>query len=277
MEQNTSVMPAALHPRGPHRPRLEATAPVPILEARQGGIAEWLESVVYRGYPFAASYVISNLLSFVVIGIAILSGWFVTRTLLPMGGLERLDERSPEWFATHRTPFWNDVTNYTSQVGATVLIVAVLVTSLVFAYRRRWRVAGFLLTAIVVEVTTYRVIAGVVGRERPDVHRLDHLNPNHSFPSGHTAASIAVYGGFTLLLTSRFHNKWLRISLWTIALAIVSAVGASRLYRGDHHPSDLIAGAILGSGALLVAVLATRAGIVASERRPPWDPDGDRE
>jgi len=37
MEQNTSVMPAALHPRGPHRPRLEATAPVPILEAPRHG------------------------------------------------------------------------------------------------------------------------------------------------------------------------------------------------------------------------------------------------
>ena len=212
----------------------------------------------------------------VVAAVVIAIGLLMTRILTP-GPVASWDDSVSRWLARRRTPFWNDVTNYTSQVGATVLIVAVLVTSLVFAYRRRWRVAGFLLTAIVVEVTTYRVIAGVVGRERPDVHRLDHLNPNHSFPSGHTAASIAVYGGFTLLLTSRFHNTWLRISLWTIALAIVSAVGASRLYRGDHHPSDLIAGAILGSGALLVAVLATRAGIVASERRPPWNPDGDRE
>ena len=31
-----------------------ATAPVPILEARKGGYAAWVETLVHRAYPFAA-------------------------------------------------------------------------------------------------------------------------------------------------------------------------------------------------------------------------------
>ncbi len=263
-----AVLPSALPEIEPHRPRDEEdSAPVPILEARRGGYAEWLETVVHRAYPFAASYTVANILSFVVVAIAIASGFLVTKVLLSIGGLQSLDERFPEWFVSQRTPFRDDVSYYMSLVGADILVVIVAATVIVFALRRNWRIAGFLLTAIVVEVTTYRLIAGAVGRSRPDVVQLDNLNPQHSFPSGHVAASVAVYCGIAILLTSRFHNTWFRIAFWTFAIAIPVSVAVSRIYRGEHHPVDVIAGALLGVGALLVSILATRVGIVAAERR----------
>ncbi|HET6873146.1 MAG TPA: phosphatase PAP2 family protein [Acidimicrobiales bacterium] len=36
---------------------------------------------------------------------------------------------------------------------------------------------------------------------------------------------------------------------------LVVCVAASRVYRGDHHPTDALAGAVLGAGALWVAAM----------------------
>src|SRR6185312_13549667 len=132
-----------------------------------------------------------------------------------------------------------------SQVGAGILIGVVAVTVIYFTFRRRWRIAGFLLTAILVEVSTYRLIAGLVARERPDVVKLDNLNNAHSFPSGHVAASVAVYCGLAVLLTSRIHDTRLRLVIWTVAISIPALVAVSRIYRGEHHPVDVIGGALL--------------------------------
>jgi membrane-associated phospholipid phosphatase len=269
-----AVLPSSLPALESDRPRLRATAPVPILEARKGGYAAWLETLVHRAYPFAASYTVANILSFLVVGIGVALGLLATRIVLPIGGLEQADARLPEWMESQRTSFWNDATYWMSQVGATVLIAVVAGTVIFFAFRRRWRIAGFLLTAILVEVTTYRLIAELVSRDRPDVVKLDNLNPAHSFPSGHVAASVAVYCGIALLLTSRFHQRWLRMVIWTVALSIPFLVAVSRIYRGEHHVVDVIGGALLGAGAVLVAVLATRVGIVADERRQARPAEG---
>jgi membrane-associated phospholipid phosphatase len=262
-----AVLPSSLPALEPDRPRAADAAPVPILEARKGGYAAWLETVVHRAYPFAASYTVANILSFLVVGIGVALGLLATKIVLPMGGLEATDDRLPAWMESQRTPFLNDATYWMSQVGAGVLIAVVAGTAIYFAFRRRWRIAGFLLTAIIVEVSTYRLIAGLVARNRPDVVKLDNLNNAHSFPSGHVAASVAVYCGIAVLLTSRFHERWLRLVIWAGAISIPVLVGVSRIYRGEHHPVDVVGGALLGAGAILVAVLATRVGIVADERR----------
>jgi membrane-associated phospholipid phosphatase len=250
------------------RPRLRREADVPVLEARQGGLAEKVESLIHRVYPFLASIVTSYVLSIVLTGVAIAGGLLLMRLLLPIGALGQLDERFPAWLEGQRTPLLDDVSYGASLVGADVLILLVSVSTLAFAFRRHWRMAGFLVAAILVEVSTYRVTAEVVGRERPDVIHLDpQLDPNHSFPSGHVAASVAVYGGLALLLMSRFKSFWFRTGVGALALAIPALVGLSRIYRGEHHPTDVVGGAVLGIGALLIGVFATRTGIVAGERR----------
>jgi len=46
-----AVLPSSLPALEPDRPRLEDSAPVPILEARQGGYAAWLETLVAGNGP----------------------------------------------------------------------------------------------------------------------------------------------------------------------------------------------------------------------------------
>lgn len=61
-----------------------------------------------------------------------------------------------------------------------------------------------------------------------------------SMPSGHTSSAFNVATSLTL-----FYPKWyVAVPAYTWA----SGVAYSRMYLGVHYPSDLIAGAILGSG-----------------------------
>lgn len=49
-----------------------------------------------------------------------------------------------------------------------------------------------------------------------------------------------------------------RRAVWAVAAATAIGVGFSRVHRGLHHPTDVVAGALLGLGCLLVAVVVTR-------------------
>ena len=61
--------------------------------------------------------------------------------------------------------------------------------------------------------------------------------PDSSFPSGHTAGSFAA-----ATVMSHFYPRW-RIPLYAVALG----VGLSRTYLGQHYPSDVGGGALIGT------------------------------
>ena len=93
------------------------------------------------------------------------------------------------------------------------------------------------------------VLKNLVGRLRPcDVNtsiKLLIARPtDFSFPSGHTMSSFAP----AVLLM--FMNK----KIGAVALVLASIIAFSRLYLYVHYPSDVIAGALIGS--ILALVLA---------------------
>jgi membrane-associated phospholipid phosphatase len=152
--------------------------------------------------------------------------------------------------------------------GAPVLPILVAVIGLAFAFARRWRVAAFAVFVLFTESATYAITTLVIHRQRPPVHRLDSLPSNDSYPSGHTAAAVAVYCGLVLLLTSRFTSARFRVPAWTVAVLMGLLVAFSRMYRGMHHPLDVLGGVVVGVGAILVALCACRvAGAAARQRR----------
>lgn len=226
-------------------------------------------SVRFAGHPVVAYLVV------VVIGLAILAamatalGWALETYVLPDHGIGHADEHVNVWLSRHRTPDRNDVSFWLSGIGDVYAIPAlVALTVIVGAVTRNWRVAGFILAAIGVEAATYRIATLVIHRQRPHVPRLDHLPADASYFSGHTAASVAVYCGIALLITRRIRNGWLQTACWVVALIIPALVGFARMYRGMHHPTDVVAGVLVGIGALLVASLATRAGTRAAAAGP---------
>ena len=120
---------------------------------------------------------------------------------------------------------------------------------------------------LLAESATYRITTIVVPRDRPSVHRLEDLPADASYPSGHTAASVAVYSGLVLLLTTRFTSSLSKALAWTGAILLTTFVAFSRMYQGMHHPLDVAGGVLVGIGAILVLLFACRAAGAAAERR----------
>ena len=142
--------------------------------------------------------------------------------------------------------------------GGVVLPIVTATVALACAAFRQWRIAAFAVFALGVEAAAYRVTTLAVHSHRPRVVRLESLPVTASYPSGHTAASIAVYGGLALLLTSRFTNRVFRTLTWSTTVLLVAFVATSRMYRGMHHPLDVAGGVFVGIGALVVVVIACR-------------------
>ena len=100
------------------------------------------------------------------------------------------------WFVTVRTPTLDTVTSIGSDLGSTGVVIGVAVlAAIVLAIGRHWRQIGFLACAMTLEFSVFLLATLLVDRMRPQVPRLDVTPPTSSYPSGHTAAAIVLYGG----------------------------------------------------------------------------------
>ena len=244
-------------------------ARVPVFDARPGGFAERFAGRLHGRHP-ALVFFAAVLAGFAVLGIVGIGLGLLVKDVLLHTGLARTDESTVRSIVAERTPFLTDASTVgTTLGGAPLLPVLVAVIGLVCAVLRRWLIAAFAVFVLVVESATYRVTSLVVPRERPDVKRLEDLPVDASFPSGHTAASIAVYAGLALLVSSRFPRGRLRVLAWAVAVVVPVVVALSRMYRGMHHPLDVAGGLVIGIGALLVLLFACRSAGAAQVARSP--------
>jgi membrane-associated phospholipid phosphatase len=243
---------------------------VPILEARPGGAAQRFAASMEGKHP-AAVFFAAVLAGYVVLAsLAVLLGVLVTDVLVHTGGIGRADEGAVESLVRRRTGFLTDLSSVGSTLGgAPLLPILVGLIGIACAIGRKWRIASFAVLVLLVESATYRIASLVVPRDRPHVARLENLPADESYPSGHTAASLAVYCGLVLLLTSAFPARRWRVGAWMIALLLPVFVAFSRMYRGMHHPLDVGAGALIGIGAVVVLLFACRAAGVAAPVRAP--------
>lgn len=204
----------------------------------------------------------------VLAALAIGLGFLLVDVFLPINAVEQSDEAVTDWFASNRSPALSDASYVGSSIGDIPFIPGlVILTALGAAILRRWRIAAFIVGAILVEVATYRVTSLIVHRDRPDVLRMDQLPVDQSYPSGHVAASVVVYVGLALLISARLSSVRARALLWAVAIALPLIVALSRMYRGMHHPIDASAGVLVGLGSIAIALFATRAAVEAARVR----------
>jgi undecaprenyl-diphosphatase len=122
-------------------------------------------------------------------------------------------------------------------------------------WRRPWVLAG-VLVAVVAADATATVGKALVHRHRPFEHQLGPSERTHSFPSGHAATSFA---GATMLAS--FAPRF-RVAFYVLA----GLIAFSRLYNGDHYPTDVVAGAVVGT---VIALLLLATGRRRSRRGWP--------
>jgi undecaprenyl-diphosphatase len=157
-----------------------------------------------------------------------------------------------------RTPTMNDVTYLLSGLGNTQAIIGamVIVAILLRLASRRWTLSVFLVLAVSAQALVFLLVTLTIDRRRPHVKHLDGSPPTSSFPSGHTGAATALFIASALLVLWYVRKRWVKILAVTVLVAVPLLVAYGRLYRGMHHPTDIVGSYINGLTCVVIAALS---------------------
>lgn len=137
-----------------------------------------------------------------------------------------------------------------------------LVTSIIgffvalsLAWKKHWRLCLHLLAAIVMTIACVASIKFFYYSPRPE--DFIYFDKSTSFPSGHAAFSMVVYGFIAFILAEGMSKDFRRIP-YALSTIVIILVMLSRIYLGAHWLSDVLGSFFLGATILLVAIISYR-------------------
>ena len=143
--------------------------------------------------------------------------------------------------------------------GETVTLLILIIV--LFCYKKEaGKRCGFTMVAASM---WYPMIKNIVMRVRPymahpdriealsvveaDADPMDILQQGYSFPSGHSATAVSMYGS----IAREIRKKW----MWWLAVIVPVLIGLSRFTVGVHYPTDVLAGWLVGLAAVAFSAL----------------------
>jgi undecaprenyl-diphosphatase len=137
------------------------------------------------------------------------------------------------------------LTAITNLGGRAVLFWLITVSAATMLIRRNTQLAVFLVVTGLGALALDPVIKLLVGRIRPMVPTPVATAPGYSFPSGHTLNATVFYGVMLLVFLPIIPPRLRKLAIGLV-IALVLAVGLSRVALGVHYPSDVVGGWLLG-------------------------------
>ncbi|MGK5743254.1 phosphatase PAP2 family protein [Micromonospora sp. URMC 103] len=190
-----------------------------------------------------------------LLSVMVLLGLLITRVFARSWPFTVEDALNRE-LAADRTAGWNGLSLVFSTLASTQMIVLVtaVVALVLRLWLRRWREPLFLCAAVGAQALVFLLTTMAIDRRRPAVEHMDVSPPTSSFPSGHTSAAVALYVGIAVLLALRARSTAAKVGWWALLLLVPVGVAVTRMYRGMHHPSDVVASFL--NGGTCVAIMA---------------------
>ncbi len=144
--------------------------------------------------------------------------------------------------------------------GNSVFLIPLMLAAAIIAIRWRAPLHALAIVAAFVVIDTLVLLGWLVwDRARPTLIADGIASPSfHSFPSGHVAQTITVYGLLTYFWLAAARRRSEQVFGLLVCGGLILIVGLARLGLGTHWPSDLVAGALIGGVWLGVIIFALR-------------------
>lgn len=204
----------------------------------------------------------------------VLLGYLVT-DVLSSSALGRWDADVPRRLVEYRQQDGISESKIITMLSATpTIIVLTVLAAAVFRWMfGRWRESLVVIYAVVGETAIFTATTLFIDRPRPSVPHLDVAPPTSSFPSGHTAAAVCFYGSIAAIVVWHSLKRWVWVAAVMVCAAIPLTIAASRVYRGMHYPTDVLAGALLGAIWLSIVIVYVRGHDAGGRRDAAVDAD----
>ncbi|MDY4362451.1 phosphatase PAP2 family protein [Lactococcus lactis subsp. lactis] len=150
------------------------------------------------------------------------------------------------------TYFFSHMTNIFGDKGG--IIVAVLLALVLYLLLKQKEETIWFAATVVLSLALNTVIKVIIGRERPDIHRLAAFanEAGKSFPSGHSIFATIIFGSIFFICLGKLKNRSSKILLGILCIILIALVMFSRIFVGVHYPSDTIGGFLEGISILLL-------------------------
>ena len=145
--------------------------------------------------------------------------------------------------------------------GPQAYIITLAILLFLLASGLKWEMVTALLSVIGSSLLGLGIKV-LVDRPRPSADLVIVLNQlsDFSFPSGHVLFFTVFFGFMIFLAFTLLKRSWWRTILLIVLGGMVSLIGVSRVYVGQHWASDVMAAYLLGSLWLTLTVLVYRWG-----------------
>lgn len=211
----------------------------------------WLHPKAYLGL-----FGVSGLL----LSIGLLWAFFAIAEDVPeKGRMDQFDAGVVAWLQVHGSERGEAICSVISFIGSPLMVAILVVVAVWLAWRRDWRRCALLAVAAGGGLLLDQVLKAIYQRARP-VSASEFVTSlsSWSFPSGHAMGSLVGYGVLAYLAMAFVRGSTARRWIVGGTIALILAIGLSRIYLGVHFPSDVLGGFIAGSVWLQVCISGYR-------------------
>jgi membrane-associated phospholipid phosphatase len=168
--------------------------------------------------------------------------------------------------------FW--VFYIVSWFGFAAPSVVIEILALLFLWLTRLRLEAVFLALTLLADLLGGILKIVVGRQRPTPNLVNVFQQiqQPSFPSGHTLHYTVFFGFLIFVFATNFKSSWPRNLALIFFAALIVLVGPSRIYLGEHWPTDVLGAYLIGAlflAPLIAVYLWAKAHIIVTVA-PPW-------
>src|SRR6185503_6810287 len=157
--------------------------------------------------------------------------------------ISQLDDSVTNWLTQHGSARSDALFSGISLLGGWALFVAVVAAVAAFGVRKDWRRAATIVVTCGGASLLNAVLRLLFQYFRPlNATEFTTAAQSWNFPSGHAINSLVGYGILAYLFLEGVRSARMRTLITLLVIALVGAIGFTRIYLGVHSLSDVVTG-----------------------------------